>query len=281
MKKILVTGKNGYVATSLKNWLERDKYKVDLISVKDNLWKESSFSEYDVVIHAAGLAHIKETKKNSELYYKINRDLAFEVAKKSKSDGVKQFIFLSSMSVYGMNSGVINHSSSLKPNTNYGKSKLQAEELISRLSCEEFIVAIIRPPMIYGNGCKGNYTRLSKLAVKTPIFPNIKNQRSMIYIDNFSEFIKLIINNYSYGIYFPQNKEYVSTSEMVGLISANHGKNIKFTSFFNPLIKLLKLSVVSKMFGSLVYEKQLSEHADCYQVYNFVSSIEEIEKTRF
>src|SRR5690606_7124221 len=119
-----------------------------------------------VVIHVAGIAHVKETKENADLYYKVNRDLAFEVAKKAKNEGVKQFIFLSSMSVYGIETGIIKINTPTNPKTNYGRSKLEAEELISSIESDSFKVAILRPPMIYGKGCKGNYIRLANLAIK-------------------------------------------------------------------------------------------------------------------
>jgi nucleoside-diphosphate-sugar epimerase len=256
VKQILITGKNSYVGTSLKKWLGNypDKYSIDSISLRDDSWKEKVFSEYDVVFHVAGIAHIKETKDNADLYYKVNRELAYEVAQKAKFEGVKQFIFLSTMSVYGKEIGVINKNTPLKPNSNYGKSKLQAEKLITSLEDKLFKVVILRPPMIYGKGCKGNYVRLSNLALKTPIFPNVNNKRSMIYIDNLSEFVKAIIDNYYSGLFCPQNNEYVKTSEMVRLIAESHGKRIRMTKLFNPLLRLLKNNTLNKVFGDLVYE---------------------------
>ena len=261
MNKILITGLNSYVGKSLEKWLENypDEYVTESISLRDNRWRERNFSEFDVVFHVAGIAHVKETKENESLYYKVNRDLAYEVAKKSKNDGIRHFIFLSSMSVYGLENGVINKKTSLAPKSNYGKSKLQAEELIKELANDAFRLAIIRPPMIYGKGCKGNYTRLAKLAIKTPVFPAIKNKRSMIYIDNLSEFIRVIIDNSESGLYFPQNKEYVQTSNMVQLIAEANGKSLRTTKIFNPIFSIINSSVVNKVFGDLVYEKNLSQ----------------------
>lgn len=261
MKKILITGSNSYIGTSLEKWLGKypDKYKVDTIDVRNNLWKKKDFSEFDVVFHVAGIAHIKETKENCNLYYQVNRDLAYEVAKKAKVEHIKQFIFLSSMSVYGIENGIINKDSVLKPKTNYGKSKLQGEKLIKSLEDDSFRVTILRPPMVYGKNCKGNYPRLAKLAVKIPIFPDVNNKRSMIYIDNFCEFVRVLIDKYSSGIFFPQNSEYVNTSEMVVMIAKVHGKKIILTKLFNPLLRILKISTVNKVFGDLVYEKNMSE----------------------
>ncbi|MDO9592468.1 MAG: NAD-dependent epimerase/dehydratase family protein [Erysipelotrichaceae bacterium] len=279
MKRVLITGKNSYIGTSLENWLMRepDKYKVDTVDMKDGSWVEKDFSEYDVVFHVAGIAHIKETSDNQNLYYKVNRDLAYETAQKTKQDGVGQFIFLSSMSVYGIENGVIDKNTPLKPNSAYGKAKIEAEELINKLQDDTFTVATLRPPMVYGNGCRGNYPRLAGLALKTPIFPKVDNKRSMIYIDNLSEFVKQLIDNRSKGLFFPQNVEYVNTSEMVRLIAEAHGKRIVMTKLFNPLLRLLNVSTMNKVFGDLVYDMSMSEYESNYRVFGFRVSIDKTE----
>jgi UDP-glucose 4-epimerase len=265
MKKILVTGANSYIGTSFEKWLQQwcDKYNVDTLNMRDGSWKNKDFSQYDSVLHVAGIAHIKETKENADLYYKVNRDMVYEVAQKAKTDGVKQFIFLSSMSVYGIESGVIDKDSPLNPKNNYGKSKLQAEKLIVALEDDTYKIVILRPPMIYGKGCKGNYKRLAKFALKLPVFPDMWNQRSMIYIDNLCEFIRLLIDDCKSGLFCPQNKDYVCTTEMVILIAGAHGKRVRLTKLFNPLLKLIKSDLINKVFGDLVYKKSMSE----YQTY--------------
>ena len=282
MKHILITGANSYIGTSLEKWLNKNpkQFSVDTVDMISESWKERDFSKYDVVFHVAGIAHVKETKKNKELYYKINRDLAFETAKKAKNEGIKQFIFLSSMSVYSIEEGIIDESTPLNPNTNYGKSKLQAEELINSLNDKSFKVATIRPPMVYGKGCKGNYTKLSKLVLKSPIFPKIENERSMIYIDNLCEFVKIIIDDVSCGLFFPQNKEYVNISEMVKLIAEAHGKKILLTKIFNTLLNKLKLNLVKKAINELVYDRRISKdiNMDKYNLIDFKSSIILTEK---
>ena len=282
MKNILITGKNSYIGTSLENWLMRepDNYKVDTVDMKDGSWKEKSFSQYDVVFHVAGIAHIKETSDNQELYYKVNRDLAYESAQKAKNDGVGQFIFLSSMSVYGIENGVIDKNIHLKPSSAYGKSKIEAEELINKLQDDSFTVATLRPPMVYGKGCKGNYPRLVGLALKTPIFPKVDNKRSMIYIDNLSEFVKQLIDNKSGGLFFPQNAEYVNTSEMVRLIAEAHGKRMVMTKLFKLLLRLLNVSTVNKVFGDLVYDMSMSDYVSDYRVCGFRESIKKTEGVR-
>lgn len=273
MKKILITGKNSYVGNSLEKWLQKDpsQYSIDKISMRDASWKELDFSKYDVVVHVAGIAHRKETKDNKDLYYRVNRDLSYELAKKAKDAKVKQFIFLSSMSVYGLESGVIDRNTTLNPSSHYGKSKLEAEELIKNLRDDDFKTVILRPPMIYGKDCPGNYQRLAKIAKKTLVFPKIKNKRSMIYIYNLSEFIKILIDDYSSGLYFPQNEKYVNTGEMVKLIAKQYNREVKLISFFNPCLKIIKLKAFRKVFGDLVYAKDTKENDYC--IYDFKSSI--------
>lgn len=287
MKKILITGANSYIGTSFEKWLAKhpDKYLVDTVDMIDNLWRKKDFSEYDVVFHVAGIAHISTDSKMKELYYKVNRDLTIEVAEKAKNDKVKQFIFMSSIIVYGDSSHinkkrVIDKNTIPKPTNFYGNSKLQAEEGIKALDSEEFKIVILRPPMIYGKNSKGNYLKLASYARKLPIFPSVDNQRSMLHIDNLCEFIRLMINNEEQGLFFPQNKEYVNTSEMVQLISNTYGKEIRLTRFFNPMLRLMGnfVGVINKAFGNLVYEQSMSDYKEVYRIRNLQESIIRTEK---
>jgi len=285
MRKILITGTKSYVGASLEKWLGNfhDNYSIDIISLRSDFWKEKDFREYDVVFHVAGIAHVSSNPKMEEMYYKVNRDLTVEVAKKSKAEGVKQFIFMSSIIVYGeINSktGVIDAKTIPRPTNFYGNSKLLAEEGIKPLNSNEFKVVIVRPPMIYGKNSKGNYPKLAKVARKLPIFPDINNKRSMLHIDNLCEFIKLIIDNEESGLFLPQNSEYVKTSEMVKIIAEVHGKKIKLIKLFNPILSIFgsKLEFFNKVFGNLVYEKSISNYKDNYQIRDLKSSIKLTEK---
>lgn len=287
MKRILITGANSYIGTSFEKWLNNwpNEYSVDTIDMKDQSWKEKSFSEYDVVFHVAGIAHVSTDPKMEDLYYKVNRDLTIETAQKVKLDGVKQFIFMSSIIVYGDSSHinkkrVINKNTIPKPSNFYGRSKLQAEEGILTLQDDTFNVVVIRPPMIYGKGSKGNYQLLSKFAKKLPIFPNIDNERSMLHIDNLCEFIRLMILNEERGIFFPQNKEYVNTSNLVMVAAEYNGKDIRLTKIFNPILRVMGncIGVVNKAFGSLVYEKSMSEYREEYIVRDFKESVRFTER---
>ena len=284
MKRILITGKNSYVGNSFETWLEDypGEYKVEKISLRDGSWRERDFSKYDVVLHVAGIAHVSKDPKMEEIYYRVNRDLTIAVAEKSKAEGIQQFVFMSSIIVYGDGSSdrrVIDENTIPEPSNFYGNSKLQAERGIKPLESDDFKVAIIRPPMIYGKDSKGNYPKLAKAAQKLPVFPDIDNERSMLHIDNLSEFLRLMIDNKESGLFFPQNKEFVKTSEMVRLIAEVHGRSIRLVRMFNPILRLMsgRIEIVDKVFGNLVYDKDLSHYKQRYRVHNLRETIIETE----
>ncbi|MDB7513156.1 NAD-dependent epimerase/dehydratase family protein [Enterococcus faecium] len=274
MKKILITGANSYIGTSFKKWMTQfqDEYPIDTLSVRGDAWREHDFSGYDTVFHVAGIAHAdvsKVSEETKQLYYAVNRDLAIETAKKYKQDlsGKNgQFIYMSSIIIYGEETNinkkrVITPDTKPNPSNFYGDSKLQAEIGLQPLDDDTFHVAILRPPMIYGPGSKGNYQQLVKLANKLPVFPDVKNERSMLHIDKLSEFVKERIDAQDSGVFFPQNDQYVRTSHMVRDIAQANGKKIYLFSYMNWAIRLLgyvpgKIGrLTNKAFGNLVYEK--------------------------
>ena len=290
MKKILITGADSYIGMNVEAHLKNHgDYEIDTVDMKDGTWREKSFSGYDSVFHVAGIAHLNHKKMSLEekeaLYYGVNTDLAFEVAQKSKADGVKQFIFMSSASVYGDGASVgkprmITRETKEVPSNIYGESKLRAERKILPLNSDSFTVAVLRPPMIYGKNCPGNYASLSKMAKKLPVFPKVKNERSMIYIGNFAEFVRLIIDNQDGGIFMPQNSEYSITSELISMIAEAHGKRIRLLKGFAWLLKLVApfTGLVNKAFGNFTYDFLLSNYKNNYQVYELKESIEITEK---
>lgn len=282
MPRILITGKNSYVGNMTEKWLQQkeEDLTIDKISMRNDEWKKLDLGVYDSIIHVAGIAHNSSDRKLEDLYYSVNRDLTIDLAKKAKEDGAKQFIFLSSIIVYGTKNEVITKETKPDPDNFYGDSKLQAEEGILPLSSNTFKVAIIRPPMIYGKGSKGNYPLLSKLSRITPCFPNYDNLRSMIFIKNLTELIRLIIINNSDGYYHPQNQTYVKTKNLVREISINDNKRVIFLKKINPIIKVIKqIGPFKKIFGNLYYEIELSDHFNNkYQIVEFRESIRLTEK---
>ncbi|GAB6666495.1 NAD-dependent epimerase/dehydratase family protein [Streptococcus uberis] len=281
MKHILITGANSYIGTSFEKWLEASEgdYQIDTLDMIDPKWRQFDFSPYDAIFHVAAIVHKNEKNMDPTLYDKVNRDLPIELAGLAKAAGVKQFVFLSSMSVYGNKEEVITKDTKENPSTYYGKSKLAAEKGLMQLESADFKVLMMRPPMVYGPKATGNYTRLSKLSRITPIFPNIANQRSMIYIDNLLEFVRKAIDTNLSGLHFPQNKEYVTTSQLVKTIRDVNGKNTLLTAIFNPIIKpLSNVSQFNKLFGNLVYAKELSTEVFDYQVADFHESVRKSEE---
>ena len=289
MKKVLITGANSYIGTSFENWIQKNApdISVDTMDMIGEAWKNADFSGYDAVFHVAGIAHADVGKVSDEqkaLYYKVNAGLTEECAKKAKAEGVKQFVFMSSIIVYGESAGigkecVITKDTPLTPANFYGDSKVKAEEAISPLSDKTFKVVILRPPMIYGKGSKGNYPLLARMARKLPFFPNVQNERSMLYIGNLCKLIACVIERDEEGIFYPQNKDYVNTGDMVKHIAKVKGKNIRLTGLFNPMLKLMgrmggKLGgLVNKAFGNMVYEKAMSQYDFEYQIYDLKESV--------
>nr|WP_288886129.1 NAD-dependent epimerase/dehydratase family protein [uncultured Blautia sp.] len=280
-KRVLITGTSSYIGEAVREYLlqEPDKYSV---SMKDTIgWQPtaSDFEDYDVVFNVAGIAHIKETDENRDLYYKVNRNLSVTIAKAAMDAGVRQFILLSTMSVYGIVTGHITKDTKPSPVNTYGKSKLEADRAINKMAKEskgKFLFVCLRPPMVYGKGCKGNYQSLRSFALKSPIFPNYENQRSMLYIGNLCWFVKECIDRERHGLFFPQNAEYVNTSRMVKLIAENNGKEIRLTKAFNlPITFVQSVNVIKKVFGSLIYER-----IDLVDKYSFKETIRLTEKTQ-
>jgi UDP-glucose 4-epimerase len=250
-------------------------YKIESFSTRSDEWKNMDFSKYDTVYDVAGIAHIKETKENRHLYYEVNKDLAVEIARKAKSEGVKQFIYLSSMAVYGLTVGRIDENTELTPINAYGKSKLEAEKALWKLKDGNFTVSIVRPPMVYGKGCKGNYQTLRKFALKFGFFPEYDNERSMIYINNLSSAVRGIIHNDESGLYFPQNLDYLRTYDMVKQIAEANVRSFRGTKIFNPLVQVAtkKIGVFKKVFGTLTYSKETNVPNGWITVSNNIESI--------
>lgn len=259
---------------------EPDNFYVETLDMRDPNWKNFDFSKFDVVFHVAGIAHVSTKKSMKDLYFRVNRDLTIETALKAKESGVKQFIFMSSMIVYNSKETRITKDTKPNPDNFYGLSKLQAEEGILPLQSETFNVVVLRPPMIYGPGSKGNFPKLIKLAKKAPIFPNISNKRSMLYIDNLSNTTFNLIKRNESGIFFPQNTDYSCTSEIVNYFSKSVSHKICFTKLFNPLIGIFKKIVpaLNKLFTDSYYDLLLSSNVSEYSKVSLQDSLKTISK---
>lgn len=298
-KKVLITGAGSYIGQSFIQYAKKhypDNFEIEELDMTDVAWRDKDFSEYDVVYHVAGIAHADVGKVSEEIkskYYEVNTGLAVEAAEKAKREGVKTFIFMSSMIVYGDSAPygqqkVIDETTVPKPANFYGDSKLQADVAVRELADDTYNVIVLRPPMIYGKDSKGNYPILAKLAKKLPVFPNIDNQRSMIHIDNLCEFlcqimlVKKVEENAI--VLIPQNAEWTNTTDMVKEIAAVSSRKIR-------ILKIMKLAVlfggkmpgkigrlVNKAFGNSCYAHELSVYKELdYQKVSLKESINRTE----
>jgi UDP-glucose 4-epimerase len=257
--KILLTGSSGFIGGRFFQDY-KGTYDIHCVSLRTTSPAQVDFSEIDAVVHCAALVHQMKGAPEEE-YFKINRDLTVELAEKAKAAGVKHFIFLSTAHVFS-DSGVLDHTVRFDPKSPcnskepYGRSKLAAEKELLKFAEASFVVSIIRPPMVYGEGAKGNLVRMSNLLRKFPIAPfNFrKNKRSLIYVGNLISFINVIIKYKRSGIFLPQDEKPLSIFELAHII--NEAQKTK-TRLINPTLFLriplfyFKRKIYLSLFGSL------------------------------
>ena len=257
MRRILVAGKGSYIGTRIGTFCRENGMPCDVceLDVRGNGWRGADLTGYDSVVLVAGIAHRRETEENAHLYYEVNRDLAYDVARASKAAGVPHFVMLSTMSVYGMDEGVITPETEPDPRTHYGRSKREGERLVGSLADGSFSVAVLRPPMVYGPGCKGNFNALVTFAQRSPVFPLVDNRRSAIYVDNLCAFILLCVANRLEGVFFPQDEEFMNTSEAVSALAKDRERRLRLSRALGASIAICRPAAqrLRKAFGSLVY----------------------------
>ena len=297
-KKVLITGAGSYIGQSFIQYAKKHypaNFEIEELDMTDAAWRDKDFSEYDVVYHVAGIAHADVGKVSEEIkskYYEVNTGLAVEAAEKAKREGVKTFIFMSSMIVYGDSatygqSKVIDETTVPHPANFYGDSKLQADVAVRELADDTYNVIVLRPPMIYGKGSKGNYRTLAKLAKKLPIFPDVDNERSMLYIENLCEFLcqVMLLKPYHRNsvVLLPQNGEWTKTSDMVKVIAKASGKKITELQCLAPAVWIgSKMpgkigGLVNKAFGNNCYKFEASFYSGLkYQNTTVKQSVMEI-----
>jgi len=290
MKKVILIGVGGYIGSKFIEYINTNypDWQVDAVDSMNRKWFENSFHGYDAVYNVSGLAHANARKGSEEQYYAVNGQLPIDVATKAKAEGVPLFIQMGSQIVYGDMSKlgeekmIYSETIPSEP-TIYGRSKMMAERGLKELECDSFQVAYLRPPLVYSESARDNFARLVNFAKKMPIFPILKNNQSMVYIDNLCELIRLIIENNKGGIYFPQQEVYIETSKMVADIAKAIGNKMWQTRIFNPFLSLLskipQMGFIRKAFGSLTYDIELSNHFNGkYRVVSYEESICRIAK---
>lgn len=258
MKRILITGEHGCIGTALAAYLKLfpEQYAAEMVSLRNSAPETLDFRGVDAIVHTAAIVHRKETNDTQPLFDAINRDLTVALAEKAKRDGVGQFVFMSTMSVYGKETGVITKDTVPSPKTQYGRSKLSAERRIAPLSDDAFVVTILRPPMVFGPGAKGNPARLERIAKKLPFCPDYENRRSMVSIETLCKAIKACMDAPRAGVFFPQEPAPVATRELIERAMQEQGRTPKRSKLLNPAIRVLSAytHVGRKAFGDLVYE---------------------------
>lgn len=250
---ILITGSSGYVGS---HFIRRygSKYSCEPFSLQTASLESVDFSTIDAVVHCAALVHQKISFPQNE-YDAINADYPYLLAKKAKKIGVRHFIFMSTVAVY-QESPLINEDSPCIPTTPYGLSKLKAEKLLQSLSDENFIVSILRSPMVYGPNAPGNIASLSKLIRILPILPfgGINNNRTFVGIDNLCALIDAILKKPLNGVFLAADNTSLSTTQLIRLIAAAMNKKVYLLKLplFETLLKRIKPSLYSKLFGNLI-----------------------------
>ncbi len=261
LKNVLVTGSKGYLGSSFMN-LFKNKYTFEKFSLLSQKIEDINFENIDVILHCAALVHQK-VEYSYEKYQEINVSYPVKLAKLAKQNGVKQFVFISTIAVYGEDEEKLDENTVCNPITPYGKSKLEAERELLKLSDDSFTVSIIRPPMIYGKNAPGNIDSLVKIVKKVPIIPlgGIENKRSFISIQNLCHIIDEIIIQRRNGVFLVSDDEPLSTSKFIELIAKNLEKKVYLVKipFFESLLKLVKPSFHKRLYGSLEVDNSISK----------------------
>lgn len=260
--KLLITGSNGFVGSYFINQY-KEKYEIKTFSfLKDDI-NSLDCSDLDVVLHLSALVH-QMGGASCEEYERVNVTQTLQLAKKAKECGVKQFVFMSTVKVYGEETeSVYTEKSICNPEDEYGKSKLKAELELKKLEDEIFKVSIIRTPIVYGYGVKANIKSLVKLVNKMPILPfgNIQNKRSMVYIGNLCYLVDVVIEQQKAGVFLASDDEPLSTSRLIELIAKNLNKKVYLikTPFFESFLKLVKPSFHKRLYGSLEVDNSITK----------------------
>ena len=282
MTELLLTGASGFIGSNVRAQMP-DSIRVTPLSVRNDDWRNADFSRFDAVLHAAGIAHVLDGSMMGEAYHEVNCVRTLEIAEKAKKAGVGLFVFLSSIIVFGAPTpaGVhapITPQTAPNPENAYGKSKLDAENGLRAMEADSFRVAILRLPMVYGRGCKGNYTRLASLARKCPLFPAFDNRRSMLYIENLTSLIAKIVFDCPSGTYHPRDGVSRSTGEIARAICAAHGKKCVQTRLLAPAVRLMgKDGIVRRAFGDQEYASDMPDYPANYRAFDFESAIRKTE----
>ncbi|CAA6812621.1 MAG: UDP-glucose 4-epimerase (EC [uncultured Sulfurovum sp.] len=269
---ILVTGSSGYIG---KSFIEtfKEKYTFSVFSLQNSSLESLSIKGIDTVLHCAALVH-KKHETDYVKYYKINTEYTVNLAKKAKLNGVKHFIFISTIAVYGDSMDKVDEESECTPRTPYAKSKFEAEQKLNKLSDKEFKVSVIRPPMVYGASAPGNIVSLIKIIKIMPILPfyNTQNKRSFVYIRNLTAMIEMVVEKQKEGLFLASDDKSISTSKLIKLLSQGLESRVYMirVPFFKMILKKVKPSLYQQLYGNFEvcnkYSQKILEYKNRYSV---------------
>lgn len=269
MRSVLILGENSFIGGALERRLAAfvGRYRVRALGMHGEAWQAFDFSGFDCAVHVAGIAHVSPKPQMTPLYEAVNRDLALACARRCKQAGVRQFIFLSSANVFGQaacagQERLIAPDTPPAPANAYGRTKLEAEQGLRALEDEHFRVAVLRPMMVFGAGCRGNYRLLSALARRAFIFPAFGGLRGAVYIEDLAELMRRIIDAGAGGTYHPQTLA-ATAAQFACAVAAAHGRRLRLTRAFNPLLRLLgRRGVLRRAFGGFCYRADMAARGD-------------------
>ena len=283
--KVLIVGKNSYIAQRTGAWFAKKPVpaEVEYISVRDDSWRQKNLTGFDAVIYTAAIVHRKDAVPE-EIYDAVNAQQPFAFAQAAKAAGVKQFVFLSTMGVYGQGKklpagNIVDENTPLKPFPGYGSSKLKGERLLQSLQDESFHVSIIRPANVYGRGCKGGYiSGFAKITAKLPVLPRAfeGSRQGMLFVDNLAELCWLAVNADCSGVYPAQDRTPVSAYDIMRAMADCVCPRKKAIRGEAALKLVQGNALVNKLFGGVSYAE---DYAKCplgdYQLVEFRDAIKE------
>ena len=266
MNSVLITGANGFVASHLIPYLDKQSWQIttatrgscpskkfssSVISVTigeingETNWQQA-LKNIDTVIHLAARAHIlQEEVLNPEVeFIRVNTQGTANLVEQSIQAGVKHFIFISSIGAMATFSNQpLTESSPCQPDTPYGRSKLQAEQaLIDFARQSNMTWTILRPTLVYGSGNPGNMARLVKLInLGLPLpFGLVKNRRSFIYVGNLVEAIATCLTHpqAQNQIFIISDGQDVSTSKLIEKIAHHMNRSCNLVPVSPPLLRM-------------------------------------------
>jgi len=266
MSDIAIIGSDSFIASnfilknefffSLRLFSRKSSGKNDEIVLEDLFEiNEEHLKDCKCLINFTAIVHKPEIKDKT-IYEDINVKLPVHLANVAKKAGVSQFIQMSTIAVYE-ETEYISEKTIENPSTIYGLSKLKADNQLLQFQNKDFVVSIVRPPMVYGGGnAPGNMMKLINAAQKGfPMpFKGIKNERDFINVRNLVLALNTIIENVIDGIVIPTDKNPISTEEIMNFVrkySNSRVRILKIPILILLIIRKFKPDIYNKVFGSL------------------------------